>query len=77
MAANPPFKSNAINNRVSASMQLYWTNFAKTGDPNGPGLPVWPKFAPDTRSYISFTGAGPVAKPRAPSSDRFAEITRF
>jgi para-nitrobenzyl esterase len=30
--------------RLSEEIMGYWTNFAKTGDPNGPGLTYWPKY---------------------------------
>lgn len=32
----------------------YWANFAATGDPNGAGLPTWPRFDAGRRRYVAF-----------------------
>lgn len=55
-------KYDATDQEIAATMQGYWTNFAKTGDPNGGNLPRWPRFEPVARAYLDFTDAGPVAK---------------
>jgi para-nitrobenzyl esterase len=41
---------------TSELMSRYWTNFAKTGDPNGPGLPEWPAFDEKGQRVMVFDG---------------------
>ena len=47
---------------VSEQAQAYWANFARTGDPNGGGLPAWPQFTVNGREYLAFTDRGAAAK---------------
>jgi len=41
-------------------MSSYWVNFAKTGDPNGPGLPEWPSFDENSPQVMNFADSSMV-----------------
>ncbi|MCX7013610.1 MAG: carboxylesterase family protein [Candidatus Sumerlaeota bacterium] len=41
----------AVDRNLSKTMQSYWVNFAKTGDPNGEGLPPWPAHTKASDAY--------------------------
>jgi len=55
----------AKDEKAARQMHEYWVNFAKTGDPNGAGLPIWPKYDKQADQLMNFTedGAKSMADP--------------
>jgi para-nitrobenzyl esterase len=50
----PPPPPTVEDQEVSRMAQSYWVNFARTGDPNGAGLPAWPRYDPGTDLIFDF-----------------------
>lgn len=59
---------NAADKRVHELMRGYWVNFARNGDPNGEGLPEWPRFGSGA-DYLEIN-----AEPRADSGLDWARM---
>ncbi len=59
----------------SQQIQSYWINFAKTGDPNGPGLPHWPAFSASS-PRVMYLDARPHAGP-VPNLSKLEVLDRY
>jgi para-nitrobenzyl esterase len=46
LGAAPERHFTAADRSLSNRISTYWLNFVRTGDPNGAGLPHWPRFDP-------------------------------
>ncbi len=55
---------------MSRLIQSYWINFAKTGDPNGAGLPRWPRYDPKRDELLVFRTDGTAAAQPEPLKAR-------
>jgi para-nitrobenzyl esterase len=50
-----PWHWSTADRKLAEEISDYWTNFARSGDPNGMGLPTWPAFA-NTDSRVLYLG---------------------
>lgn len=61
-----PWAWTPADRRLADAMSGYWVNFAKTGNPNGPGLPQWPAFTTQAGNVLTLgktIAAGQVSVP--------------
>jgi para-nitrobenzyl esterase len=56
--SRPPLNAQQL--QLTGAMQHYWTNFAKFGNPNGPGVPVWQEFNPSVGNFQSLIPPSPL-----------------
>lgn len=64
---NLPADATAADRAATAQLMSYWTNFARTGDPNGKGAPAWSRLDPAKPALLAIgidqTAMAPAATP--------------
>jgi para-nitrobenzyl esterase len=53
-------KVTSTDEQMAALASKYWVQFAKTGNPNADGMPLWPEYDPEINRILHFTNSGVV-----------------
>ena len=56
-------------------IQQYWVNFAKTGNPNGKGLPYWPTFDESKPTTMQFSNGASLIN--VPNREQIDFVDRY
>jgi para-nitrobenzyl esterase len=61
---------------MGRTISAYLVNFAKTGDPNGAGLPAWPRYERGRDEIMDFAASGKAVPGRDPWGPELDAATR-
>ncbi|MHA8106949.1 carboxylesterase/lipase family protein [Aquirufa sp. 5-AUSEE-100C1] len=72
----PPSKPTESEYELAKKMNQYWINFAKTGNPNGDGLPSWPAYNEQNQDMLDVELDGKTIGKPDPRKARFDVIEK-
>jgi|JI10StandDraft_1071094.scaffolds.fasta_scaffold00772_9 para-nitrobenzyl esterase len=71
-----PAEATPEEKELARIMNTYWTNFAKTGNPNGKGLPVWPIYEIQKDEILDIDLDGKAVGKPDPRKSRFNVVEK-
>ncbi|PLK44924.1 carboxylesterase/lipase family protein [Emticicia sp. TH156] len=71
-----PAEATSQEKELAKTMNSYWTNFAKTGNPNAQGLPNWPLYNNQNQSMLDVEMDGKIVSKPDPRKARFDVVEK-
>jgi para-nitrobenzyl esterase len=69
-------ETTAVDEEVARILNTYWANFAKTGNPNGEGLPLWPNYDTAKEEILDIQADGHIVGKPDPRKARLDVIEK-